>query len=258
VIDLKNKSTSIDIKIPEKSFTTRLAVAFAAILALLQIACMAAGLRYSYISTDILRLSQASFLYIFLTVFSPLTSYLRYAVLFWVCVRAGQRRSYPFLAITVASLFISAAFEVVFAVLSDYYFAQNVGYHLTAAGLGFIIGLCATLFLWAAACERYKKLDAGKKTRFARLPAAPVYISAAAVMAAIDILYQTYILIDMALSESGVAFAEASDVWALIWDYAFPVIKSALGLVFMCFAGLLLEKLALKKSKTAGEANRGD
>ena len=227
---------------PDGKYIKKAAIVFAAAVLLLQVACMLAGIRYAAVGTDVLRAGEARFLYVALSVLSPLTSYLRLAVLLWFCFYAGAQSARPFLAVTLASLLLSAVFEVISAAAGDYYFADNALYHVGAAGLGLLIGVCATVFLWAYTASRSKKLAAGKETRFKRAPHLPCYIAAALTMAAIDLLYRTYLVVSMALSEGGVSFATAEDVRALVWDYSYPLVKSAAGFVFMCLAGVLLAK----------------
>ena len=228
----------------------RLSLVLAAALILLHVACELLALRYQRIGTDVLAHTEATVVYAALTVLSPLTSYLRLGVMTWTCFTAGRRASAPVCAVAAGSLAVSAALQIFNATRSDRYFAENLKYHLLTAGLSLLIGVCALLFLRIRAAERRRKCDERAvdmhDIRRLRKPLARVFLIAALTMLAIDLIYQSYIVLDMATSVSGLTFEDSSDVLALVWDYTVPVIKSALGFGFMCLCGAVLTKKLLK------------
>ncbi len=217
----------------------------AAVLIILQAAAFAVSMRYAYVSTDILAQTEARVLVVIAAILSPLVTYSRFAFLLWGCFVMGQKRSMPLFWCAVLSLLCGSGFDLLLSALNDLYFAGNESYYFFAAGLSFAVSICVMLFLWVYAAEKGKKFAKDPKKKRALLP---VFLWTSIAMFIIDALYRSYTVLSMALSDEGVSFAAAEDVWYLVLDYAYPLAEAALGFGFMCLCALVFKRLFVKKN----------
>ncbi len=228
-----------------KISAARLTVTMAAVLLILQALSLAVSLRYAYVSTDILAQTEAGILVTVAAILSPLVTYSRFAFLLWGCFFMNLKRSFPLFWCAAASVILGSGCDILLSAILDPYFAGNEGYYLLASLLSLAISFCSILFLWVYAAEKGKKFAKDPKKKRALLP---VFLWTSIVMFIIDALYRSYTVLSMALSDEGVSFACAEDVWYLVFDYVYPLAEAALGFGFMCLCALVFKRLFVKKN----------
>lgn len=220
-------------------------IAMATVLIILHAAALAVSMRYAYISTDILALTEAKLLVNISSVISPLIDYVRLGFLVCGYFAFPKKSALLFFICAALSLLCGAGCDLFLSARYDTFFTGNEALYFIATSLSLAVSLAALLIIAYYTRKRRNNFESGKGKKH---PLGRSFLFAALVTFIIDTVYRTYTLLGMVFSDGGVSFQSLDDYLYLAYDYLYPLVEAALGFGFMCLLGRLFFRRSKKSS----------